>query len=268
MAMQQTRVNSLGHVRPSKYRKVYGTLKFARNLTPEFNKDAASHNTNPDNNNGTQTEGGRGTSIPEPFSPIDARGGCLMCAVKDQQMVALQQHILRKEKIIQELENLRRSAVQELEKRQNSVAAARPGHGPCDVQSSVKQDTASRSTKRRGIQISKTRYIFITSSEEVPIGFERLGISELCVPTVWLLEVKAKSMDQGKSFLLKKLMDGFFTPIDLAGKNSGKLADNKIVQSLSLYAYGVLEMSGVEVTNAINSKCCSSKSALKRQLTA
>ena len=67
----------------------------------------------------------------------------------------------------------------------------------------------------------------LNDGETVQEDLEQLDSSSpIVVPKAWLAATLAKCSGKGKSFTLKKLMDGFFVPEFLVGKKASQLINS------------------------------------------
>ncbi|XP_006812851.1 uncharacterized protein LOC102803557 [Saccoglossus kowalevskii] len=113
----------------------------------------------------------------------------------------------------------------------------------------------------RGVQIPAAPHEFVALGTDPPLGFERLGSTNLCVQSLWLSTVTSKCRNDSPSLFMKKMIDGFFLPEQLSGMNRTKLAENITIDALIKYACSHLKMADRDITTLVNQKCCSMKRA-------
>ena len=65
--------------------------------------------------------------------------------------------------------------------------------------------------------------VYIKQSEEVPQEFQRIEGSTLAVPKGWFMKVLSDCKDKTQSYKLKMILNGFFQPKDMAGRNSSTM---------------------------------------------
>uniref|UniRef100_A0ABM0LW61 GATA zinc finger domain-containing protein 14-like n=1 Tax=Saccoglossus kowalevskii TaxID=10224 RepID=A0ABM0LW61_SACKO len=68
----------------------------------------------------------------------------------------------------------------------------------------------------RGVQIPAAPHEFVALGTDPPLGFERLGSTNLCVQSLWLSTVTSKCRNDSPSLFMKKMIDGFFLPEQLS----------------------------------------------------
>ncbi|XP_072019794.1 uncharacterized protein [Amphiura filiformis] len=204
---------------------------------------------------------------------------CIECFTKEGEIERLRQEVRERD---EEIERLREEVIVAAESREDVIQrleeeldAARNRRGNAEIRAAVGAPPVHQIPlndddvyqPRRGPKINKCIYRILQQGEPCPAGYDQIENSSLSVPTEWLAQILSENKAKSRSHTFKKILESFFEPDEMGGRNSTSMTKNfpEIMNPLRLFAINQLKIQPSDLTRYINQKCNSMSRSNRRQ---